>query len=180
MQTTVNKKQKASAGIKPQNPADAFFVKYTESYATTALKAIHGVCAILAMFAVMGLLWAIPFPYLKFLGQYNGFFNWASFLIAIAVYGYYKISPSLSYIIFIVLFACSYGVMQLAQWQKAGGPALWLVSAITMIVFSAIQFSNIRLKNKKPSFTDGLQFLILSPVLVLHFTVGKRVSVAKS
>ena len=127
----------------------------------------------LIVFSLLGLAWAIPFPYLKFLGVYNGFFNWASFLIAVAVFYYYKILPGLSYAVFFELFVFSYGIMQLDAWHKAGGPALWLISLVIFIPAFALQFANLKIKNTKPSVADGLKFMIISPIWLVHFLFKK-------
>ncbi len=155
-------------------PADALFFKYSESYQTTSQKIIHWACSMLIVFSLLGLAWAIPFPYLKFIGQYNGYFNWASFLIAAAVFYYYKILPGLSYVVFFELFVFSYGIMQLDAWHKAGGPALWLVSIAIFIPAFALQFANLKIKNTKPTIGDGLKFMILSPLWLVHILFKKN------
>lgn len=128
----------------------------------------------LIVFSLLGLAWSIPFPYLKFIGQYNCYFNWASFLIAAAVFYYYKILPGLSYAVFFALFLFSYGVMQLDGWHKTGGPALWLVSLVIFIPAFTLQFVNLKIRNTKPSITDGLKFMIISPLWVIHFLFKKK------
>jgi hypothetical protein len=156
------------------SPVDALFSKYSESYQTPAQKAIHWACSLLIVFSLLGLAWSIPFPYLKFLGQYNGFFNWASFLIAAAVYYYYKTLPGLSYIVFIELFAFSYFVMKLDEWHKAGGTPLWIISAVIFIIAAILQSANLKLKSGKPTIGDWLKFMIISPMWVLHFGFKKK------
>ncbi|MGZ3873060.1 MAG: Mpo1-like protein [Mucilaginibacter sp.] len=172
--TSTTHKKNGPVNSTAKTPADNLFDKYSPGYQTLPTQIIHWVCMLLIMFSLLGLTWAIPFPYLKFLGKYNGFFNWASFLIAIGVYYYYKISPLISYIIFFLFFSFSYGVMQADQWQKNGGPTLWLMSLVVFVIAAGLQFANLKIKNKKPSFLDGLQFLILSPVWLLHFVFKKR------
>src|SRR5271170_4764375 len=101
---------------------DIYFDKYAESHQNHTNKTIHWICVPLIVFSILGLVWAIPFPYIKFLGEYNGFFNWASFLIAFSIYYYYKLSPTLSYVMFLVLFAFCYGIIELEGWYRSGGP----------------------------------------------------------
>jgi len=156
------------------NSADNLFSKYSGSYQTTAQKVIHWACSLIIVFSLLGLAWAIPFPYLKFLGQYNGYFNWASFLIAAAVFYYYKVLPGLSYAVFVELFVFSYGVMQLDAWHKAGGPGLWLISLVIFIPAAAVQFANLKIKNTKPGVGDWLKFMIISPLWVVHFLFKKK------
>ncbi|HEY8928068.1 MAG TPA: hypothetical protein VIM55_02695 [Mucilaginibacter sp.] len=150
------------------------FSKYSENYQTALQKIIHWAAVLLIIFGLLGLAWSIPFPYLKFLGIYNGFFNWASFLIAAAVYYYYKKFPGLSFGVFFILFALSYGVMVIDSAHKTGGPALWLVSLAAFIIGAALQFSSLKIKGQKPSFNEWLKFILISPVWVLHFLFPKR------
>jgi uncharacterized membrane protein YGL010W len=159
--------------ITKQRPVDIYFDKYAESHQNHTNKLIHWVCVPLIIFSILGLVWAIPFPYIKFLGQYNGYFNWASFLIAICIYYYYKLSPVLSYLMLLLLFAFSYGVMDLDQWHKAGGPALWQVSLVIFVASWAGQFIGHKIEGKKPSFFDDLKFLLIGPIWLLSFILKK-------
>lgn len=120
----------------------------------------------LIVFSLFGLMWAIPFPYLKFMGSYNGYFNWASFLIAFSIYYYYKLSPMLSYTMLLMLMICSYGATELAEWQKAGGLALWLVSGILFIISVVGLTIGNRMEGKKAPI---LFELMIGPVWLLHF-----------
>src|SRR5580692_9131316 len=116
-----NKGKKAQPTIKEDlRPVDAYFAQYAESHQNPTNKLIHWICVPLIVFSLFGLIWAIPFPYIKFLGQYNGFLNWASFLVAFSCYYYYKLSAVLSYLMLIVLFAFSYGIIELDTLQKTG------------------------------------------------------------
>jgi uncharacterized membrane protein YGL010W len=166
-------KKSPLAPAKSTRPIDIYLDKYAESHTNHTNELIHWICVPLIMFSILGLVWAIPFPYLKFLGQYNGSLNWASFLIAFAIYYYLKLSPVISYLMLIVLFGLSLGVMNLEQWQKAGGPALWLVSLIIFVLAWTGQFIGHKIEGKKPSFLDDLRFLLIGPAWLLHFLLKK-------
>src|SRR5215469_13381803 len=97
---------------------EVYFDKYAESHQNPTNKLIHWICVPLIVFSLLGLIWAIPFPHLKFMGQYADYFNWASFLIAFSIYYYYKLSPVLSYIMLLIIFAFSYGIIELDTIQK--------------------------------------------------------------
>ena len=172
MKTTVAKKHHPSPAI-PARPVDIYFEQYAASHRNPTNKLIHWICIPLIVFSILGLVWAIPFPYIKFLGRYNGFFNWASFVIAFAIYYYYKLSPILSYVMLIVLFAFSYGIMGLAAWRAVGGPALWLVCLVIFVLSWAGQFIGHQIEGKKPSFLTDLKFLLIGPVWLLHFLLKK-------
>jgi len=130
----------------------------------------------LIVFSLLGLSWAIPFPYIKFLGQYNSFFNWSSFLIAFAIYYYYRLSPVLSYMMLLILFAFTYVISLLAGWHTSGGPALWLLSLVIFVLAWIGQFVGHKIEGKKPSFLDDLKFLLIGPIWLLHF-VYKRLNI---
>lgn len=157
-------------------PVDTYFTEYAKSHQNPTNKLIHWICVPLIVFSIMGLVWAIPFPYIKFMGQFNGYFNWASFLVAFSIFYYYKLSPVLSYLMLLVLFGFSYCIIALVDWQKAGGPAMWQVCAIIFVLSWIGQFIGHKIEGKKPSFLDDIKFLLIGPAWLLHFLL-KRVSI---
>ncbi len=113
-------KQKIKTEVK--RPVDVYFDKYQESHTNHTNEIIHWICVPLIVFSLLGLVWSIPFPHLGFLGSYNGFFNWASILIAFVLYYYFTLSPVLFFMIIWVIGLMSYGIVNLEYWQVAGGP----------------------------------------------------------
>ena len=67
--------------IQPRK-VDVYFDKYSESHQNHTNEVIHWICVPLIVFSLFGLVWEIPFPHLEFLGRYNAYLNFASFLIA--------------------------------------------------------------------------------------------------
>ena len=169
----ISNKNSPSSKAVEKRPVDIYFDKYAESHQNPTNKLIHWICVPLIVFSLFGLVWAIPFPHLKFLGQYNGFINWASFLLAFSCYYYYRLSAVLSYLMLLVLFAFSYGVIKIVDIQNAGGPALWLVCLIIFVVAWIGQFIGHKIEGKKPSFFDDLRFLLIGPIWLLHFILKK-------
>jgi uncharacterized membrane protein YGL010W len=168
------KKANAAAAAKaPQRPVDVYFAKYAESHQNPTNKLIHWICVPLIVFSLLGLAWAIPFPHLKFLGPYYGYFNWASFLIAFSMYFYYKLSPVLSYAMLLIIMLFCYFITLLAGWQANGGPALWLVSLVIFVVSWIGQFIGHNIEGKKPSFLDDIKFLLIGPIWLVHFIFKK-------
>jgi uncharacterized membrane protein YGL010W len=166
----------ASSGkVKVNNlkPIEACFNKYAESHQNPFNKSIHWICVPLIVVSLIGLVWSIPFPYLKFLGKYNGFVNWASFLIAFSVYYYYKLSPVLSYFMLLVIFIFSFGIIQLQDWEKLGGPQIWQSCLIIFILSWIGQFIGHKIEGKKPSFLDDVKFLLIGPIWLMHFLLVK-------
>jgi len=171
---------KAAAHKTPQSskapekrPVDIYFDKYAESHQNPTNKLIHWICVPLIVFSLLGLVWAIPFPHLGFLGRYNSFINWASVLIAFSIYYYYRLSPMLSYLMLLIVFTFSYGIIDLANWAKTGGPPLWETSLITFVIAWVGQFIGHKIEGKKPSFLDDLKFLLIGPIWLLHFILTK-------
>lgn len=173
MPASANKKSPTLKAVE-KRPLEVYFDKYAESHQNPTNKLIHWICVPLIVFSLFGLVWAIPFPYIKFMGSYNGFINWASFLLAFSIYYYYKLSPVLSYLMLLILFAFSYGVIKLEDIQKAGGPALWLICTIIFVASWIGQFIGHKIEGKKPSFLDDLKFLLIGPIWLLHFILKKR------
>ena len=156
-----------------KSEVDVLFDKYAESHQNHSNELIHWVCVPLIVFSLLGLVWAIPFPHLEFLGRYNGYLNWASFLIAFSVYYYYKLSPVMSYLMLLLIFAMSMGIVQLEKWELAGGPALWLVCAVIFVLAWIGQFIGHKIEGKKPSFLEDVKFLLIGPIWLLHFICKK-------
>ena len=172
----LSERRNQSLKAKNNRPVDIYFNKYAENHQNPTNKLIHWIGVPLMVFGLFGLVWAIPFPYIKFLGQYNGFINWASFLLAFIVYYYYKLSPTLSYGMLLVLFAFSYGVIELYKVQKAGGPAVWLVCGVILTTSLIVEFIGNKIEGKKSSVTDRLKFFLIGPLWLLHLIL-KRFSV---
>jgi uncharacterized membrane protein YGL010W len=169
----MNKVQKKGIAALPKRDIDVLLDQYGESHQNSVNKMIHWICVPLILFSLLGLLWAVPFPHLNFLGKYNGFLNWASFLIAFSGYYYYRLSPVLSYMMILIVFAMSLLVVQLEKWEIAGGPALWLVCAVIFTVAWVGQFIGHRIEGKKPSFLQDVKFLLIGPIWLLHFICVK-------
>ena len=155
-------------------PIDAYFEKYSESHQNHTNEIIHWICVPLIVFSLFGLVWAIPFPHLEFMGKYNGFVNWASFLIAFAIYYYYKLSPVLSYVMLLIIMIFSAGIVSLEKLHtNSGWPMMWQVCLAIFILALIGQFIGHKIEGKKPSFFDDLKFLLIGPIWLLHFIFKK-------
>jgi hypothetical protein len=171
---TASNKGGASADAKAnESIARRYIDRYALSHQDPVNQVIHYICVPLLMFSIFGLLWAIPFPHFKFLGTYNGYFNWASFAIAIAVYYYLRISPLISYTMLFVLLGFSYLIMMLLSWQALGGPAMWLVCL--MIFIPAAGLILIGNSREKTSSQHGLNIksLPVAPVVLIYVLLKK-------
>ncbi len=156
-----------------KRPVDIYFDKYAESHQNHTNETIHWICVPLIVFSLLGLIWQIPFPHLDFLGSYNGYFNWASFVIAFAMYYYFTLSPVLFFMMIWVIGLMSYGIVKIEQWQNTGGPVASLVFAIIFVLAWIGQFIGHKIEGKKPSFLDDVKFLLIGPIWLLHFICKK-------
>jgi uncharacterized membrane protein YGL010W len=155
-------------------PVDVYFDKYSESHQNHTNEIIHWICVPAIVFSLFGLVWAIPFPYLEFLGKYNGYVNWASFLIAFAIYYYYKLSPVLSYFMLLLIMFFSAGIVSLEKMHNtAGWPQMWQVCLGIFVASWIGQFIGHKIEGKKPSFFDDIKFLLIGPIWLLHFVLKK-------
>ena len=153
---------------------DVYFDKYSESHQNHTNELIHWVCVPAIVFSLFGLVWAIPFPYLELLGKYNGYVNWASFLIAFAIYYYYKLSPILSYFMLLLMMFFSAGIVSLENMHNTEGwPSMWQVCLGIFVIAWIGQFIGHKIEGKKPSFLDDLKFLLIGPIWLLHFILKK-------
>lgn len=153
---------------------DVYFEKYSESHQNSTNKMIHWICVPLIVFSLFGLIWAIPFPHLDFLGRYNGYVNFASFLIAFAIYYYYRLSPVLSYLMLLLMMFFSAGIVSLEKMHNhSGWPQMWEVCLGIFVISWIGQFIGHKIEGKKPSFLDDLRFLLIGPIWLLHFLLKK-------
>lgn len=160
----------------PLRPVDKLFEAYAADNSTPTNKILQWFFVPLFAFGLFALVWSLPFPHIAFLGKYNGFINWASFLLAITIYAYYKLSPVLSYFILFTLFGFSYLIIQLEYMQKAGGAALWQVSLIIFTVGLLGYFIATMAENKQIGIVKKLKNLLIAPLYLWHL-LWRKVSV---
>lgn len=152
---------------------DILFDQYSENHQNPTNKIIHWICVPLIVFSIIGLVSAIPFPYISFLGKYNMYINWFSVLMAACIYYYLKLSPILSYLMLFFFGICYFFVIQLEYIEKQGGMALWQSSLVIFVLAWIGQFIGHKIEGKKPSFFDDLKFLLIGPIWLMHFGLKK-------
>jgi|SRR5690606_16000522 hypothetical protein len=128
-------------------------------------KSLYAFFLTLAFFGVMGLVWMIPFPQLEFLKKMNAqtFLNWGSFYIAIIVYFYLKLAPTLSYAALFSIAIMSFFIVQLEYVERDGGPTVILVCSIIAIV-GLLGLWVYAKKEKSVSGKDFWSLLIIGPI----------------
>ena len=152
--------------------ADEWFEAYGESHQNPINKTIHWIAVPVIVFATLGLLWAIPLP---FVGQWLApelapYANLGSLTIALLMFGFYlRLSITISIFMGLYSLACLWGIRSLETlsiplWQSCG--AIFVVAWI-------LQFIGHHIEGKKPSFLDDLKFLFVGPAWLIHFLYKK-------
>lgn len=145
----------------PLRPIDQKLLDFDIHYQGFKLS---GVSVIVASLGFLGLVWSIPFPTLNFLGTFNGYFNWASILIAFVIYFYYRLSPVLSYIAIFLVGLYSYCIVQLEHWAIEGGPAFWLSCLILFLLGMLLYILWAITSKKKGVLSRVPAYLLMGPL----------------
>lgn len=122
-------------------------------------KILYAIFLILTFFGIMGLIWMIPFPQFQFLIDWkmNTFLNWGSFFIAIVIYLYLKLAPTLSYAALFSISIMSFFIVQLEYIEKDGGPSVVLVCSI----FALVGLLGLFLASRKEKQVNGREYMQL-------------------
>lgn len=124
----------------------------------------YSILMVLFFFGLMGLIWMIPFPKLALLERFNAqtFLNWGSFFIAIVIYSYLRLAPTLSYAVLFSIGIMSYFIVQLEYVERDGGPTVVAVTGILLI----IGLAGLWLLGNKQKMTPAqfLKFLAYGPI----------------
>lgn len=154
------------ANAKPtfKRPVERYFHVLDSNFGA-ANKIALAVGLTLAFFGIMGLIWMVPFPQFDFLVKMNAhtFLNWGSFFIAIVVYCYLKLAPTLSYAMLFSIGIMSYFIVQLEYVERDGGPAVVLVCSVLAIVGLLLTYFTAR-KSTQVDAAKFLQLLGIGPI----------------
>ena len=160
---------KTTPANKPeQRKIDVYFNRLDASHQNPTNRLLHWFFVPLMVLGLLGMAWALPFPHISVIGKYNGYFNWASFVIAFAMYYYLKLSPLLSYFALFLFFGLSYGIMQLELYEKAGGVELSVISVAILLVSLAGQYIGGKIEGKEASFNDDTKLAHITPLWVMY------------
>ncbi len=154
-------------------PIDLLFAEYSTYHQNPVNRLLHWIFVPLLLFSIIGLVTAIPFPHLAFLGKYNMFINWFSFLLAGSIYYYLRLSPLLSYLMLFMIGIMYFFIVQLEYIEQGGGPALWQVSLCILAVSLIGKFIGYKIEGKMPPFLSSLKFLFIGPIWLLHLILRK-------
>jgi uncharacterized membrane protein YGL010W len=147
---------------------------YSAFHKNSTNRILQWICIPFLTFGVLGIVWSIPFPYLAFLGKYNGFVNWASFLIAFSIYYYYKMSPILSYGILLFVFAFSAGIVGLEKLHtQSSWPQMGSVCMGVFVVGLILQFIGYKYEGTTPSLSSNFKLLLNGPLWLMYMLFKK-------
>lgn len=147
----------------PLRPVDNYFKNLDNTFKVN--KGIYAFFLTILFFGVMGLIWMIPFPQLEFLKKMNAqtFLNWGSFYIAIIIYLYLRLAPTLSYAVLFSIAIMSFFIVQLEYVERDGGPSVVLVCLI-LSLFGGIGLWVFAKKEKSFSGKDFQNLLTIGPI----------------
>ena len=159
----------------PKRPVEVYFDAFNRQYQHPVNRVIQWIALPVFAFAILGLVWMIPFPEIGFLQKYgyDTFVNWGSFFIAGFIYYYLRLAPTLSYAMLLTVGLYSYFIVQLEYVQWGGGPAVWVVCACLLLVSLLALYIGKALEKQAVSFRSFRQLLLIGPLWLWHFVFKK-------
>lgn len=147
----------------PLRPIEEKLNAYELLHKNPTNRLIHFFFVPFFTFSVLGLIWAIPLQF-TFLGALKDYFNVASIVIGIVMYLYLKWSPTLSYAMLLSIGLFSFFIVQLEYWEKAGGPAFWMVCLVMLIISWLVLCFGNKQEERKFSLFEDFQYLLIAPL----------------
>lgn len=115
-------------------PIERYF--FTLDHLFQGNRWLYALAVFALFFGVMGLVWMVPFPRLAFLErlEMQDYLNWGSVFIAVVVYSYLKLAPTLSYAMLFTIGVMSFFVVQLEYVERDGGASVISICAVIFLV----------------------------------------------
>lgn len=151
-----------------KRPVDVVLDEYNSFHTHPTNRVINYFCIPIMSFGILAFVWSIPFPHFDFLGRYNGFINWASFLVAGMIYYYLRLSPLMSYAILFVLAIFSYVIVSLEK-----NFVLAQIGLVLSIIGSVGQLVGYSKEGNRPIFAQDLKFIAIAPMWLLSLILKK-------
>lgn len=154
---------------------DRHFEALNRQFQHPVNRAIQYIALPIFSFAVLGLVWMLPFPEIAFLKKhgYDTFLNWGSIFIAAVIYYYLRLATTLSYAVLLTVGVFSFFIVQLEYWEQGGGPAVWLVCAVLLLLSLLALYLGKSAERKSVPFSSFLRLLALGPIWLWHFLFRK-------
>ena len=147
---------------------DALFEDYGGSHRNAFNKAIHWICVPAIVWAVVALLWSLPFPWR--IGSGIVPLNWAVIALLPAQVYWFRLSRRLG----MGLMLYSLAMLWLTAAVEANSPwPLWQVAMAVFVLAWVGQFIGHIFEGKRPSFFKDLQFLLIGPAWLMSFVYRK-------
>jgi len=151
-----------------QRPVDALLDEYASFHTNAANRIISYFTIPLVSFGILAFVWSIPFPPLAFLGKNQTFINWASFVVALTLYYYLRLSPMLSYIMLFFLGVFSYVIVSLEQHL-----VLAQIGLLFCILGSVGQLIGYNKEGRRPIFAQEFKFMLIAPMWLFSLILKK-------
>ena len=143
---------------------DELLEEYGESHRNPVNKLIHWICVPAIVWAVVALLWAIPFPWE--IGRGIVPLNWAVVGILAAQIYYFRLSRRLGS----GLMLYNLAMLWLTAAVDSNAPLpLWRIALGVFVAVWIGQFIGHLVEGKRPSFFKDLQFLLIGPAWILTY-----------
>lgn len=142
-----------------ERPVDKIFTNLDLVFSRCS-KIIYAIFLGLTFFGLMGLIWMIPFPQFEFLIslKMNTYLNWGSFFIAIVIYTYLRLAPTLSYAALFTISLMSFFIVQLEYLEQSGGATVVMVCGCILAV-GLLGLLLLAKQEKKVRFKDFINLL---------------------
>ncbi len=162
----------------PKREVDGYFDAFNQQYQHPVNRIIQWIALPVFVFAVLGLIWMVPFPEIAFLKKhgYDTFLNWGSFFIAGMVYYYLRLAPTLSYAMLFTIGIFSFFIVRLEYIEQDGGPAVWSVCAVLLMASLLVLYLGKGMERATIPVRGFLRLLVLGPIWLWHF-VFKKMSI---
>ncbi len=143
---------------------DDFLDEYGASHQNLANKLIQWVCVPDIEWAVVALLWSLPFPFE--VGIEVVPLNWATIALLLAQLYYFSLSLRLGLgLLLYNLFMIQLVVLV----EQSAARGLWQVALAVFVIAWIGQFIGHIFEGKRPSFFKDLQFLLIGPAWLMAF-----------
>lgn len=148
---------------------DKLFEEYAESHQNKTNKLIHWICVPLIFWSILGFISLIPAPH--FVLKYFGAISVASIVaIILMTVFYFRLSYTIALIMLLIIVIAEHFIYLInITFTKQS----WLIYLVVFISSWIGQFYGHKIEGKKPSFLKDLQFLLIGPIWLLHFVLGK-------
>lgn len=138
-----------------------WLAEYGETHQHPVNKALHWVCVPLIVLAMLGFLWATPFPATALAPRAQ--LNWATvaILAGVVYYAFLSLPLALGLVPMLAL-----AILAL-RWLDSRAMPLWQI-CLAVFIFAGIgQFIGHAIERRRPSFLKDLRYLLIGPLWLL-------------